>query len=306
MRNAFADTLLEIGRQDSRLVVLVGDISHGILQPFARACPGRYFNVGILEPTIVSMSAGLARSGLHPVAHTIAPFIIERSVEQIKLDFCYQNIGGTIVSVGSAFDYAGLGCSHHCYTDLGIVKAIPGTQVIYPAMPNEFNLLFKETYRNGNLTYFRLPGEKHGVHILDDEIKLGTGIRVREGKDITVLALGPQLKVAVNAADTLAGKGISTDVLYYPTVKPFDSKTLIGSVEKTRRMIVIEEHSQFGGVNEDVLRVTCNLGGIKHAFINIPDAFCRGYGSYGEHCAELGFTSRNVTRIAESMITRTG
>jgi len=87
VRQQFADTMLAVGQEDPDLVVMVGDISHGILQPFAKACPGRYYNVGILEPTMMSIGAGLARAGLFPVIHTIAPFLIERAFEQIKLDF---------------------------------------------------------------------------------------------------------------------------------------------------------------------------------------------------------------------------
>ena len=87
LRQQFADTTLELGTQDPRLVVLVGDISHGILQPFAKTCPDRYYNIGICEPSIVNMAAGLNKVGLIPVVHTIAPFITERAYEQIKLDF---------------------------------------------------------------------------------------------------------------------------------------------------------------------------------------------------------------------------
>lgn len=99
IRQQFADTMLEVGQNDPNLVVLLGDISHFILQPFAKACPGRYYNVGICEPTIVSMAAGLAKVGFYPVVHTIAPFIVERSFEQIKLDFCYQQLDGNLVTV---------------------------------------------------------------------------------------------------------------------------------------------------------------------------------------------------------------
>ena len=153
MRKAFADTVLAVGQEDARLVVMVGDISHGILKPYAAACPGRYFNVGICEQAIVGMAAGLAKTGLLPVVHTIAPFLVERAFEQIKLDFSYQALGGTLVSVGAAFDYAGLGCSHHCYDDLALVKGLPGAQVFYPGSPAEFEALFRASYASGRLAY---------------------------------------------------------------------------------------------------------------------------------------------------------
>jgi len=99
IRQQFADTMLDVGKEDPNLAVLVGDISHFILQPFAQACPGRYYNVGICEQTILSMAAGMSKIGFHPVVHTIAPFLIERGFEQIKLDFCYQKIPGNIITV---------------------------------------------------------------------------------------------------------------------------------------------------------------------------------------------------------------
>ena len=142
LRSAFADTMLEVGVSDPELVVLVGDISHFILQPFAEACRGRYYNVGICEQTIVSMASGLAHTGFKPVVHTISPFIIERAFEQIKLDFCYQELGGNLITVGSAFDYTTLGCSHYCYDDFALIKSLPKSQIVYPAMPNEFKKLF--------------------------------------------------------------------------------------------------------------------------------------------------------------------
>ncbi|MFZ2956847.1 MAG: transketolase C-terminal domain-containing protein [Candidatus Ozemobacteraceae bacterium] len=294
MRKAFAETMNEVGQIDQRLVVLVGDISHGILRPFSQNCPGRFYNVGILEPTIVSMAAGLYHAGFFPVAHTIAPFLIERSFEQIKLDFCYQERGGTLISVGSAFDYAGLGCSHHCYDDLGLMKFLPRTEVMYPTMPNEFRILFTSTYRNDRLTYFRLPEEKHNVLIPDEMIQFGKGILLREGTDVTILVLGPQLKTVIEAIPVLSNRGISAEVLYYPTIKPFDEELLSKSLRKTGKILVIEEHMVFGGINEDVLRSSCNFGNVRYSFINIPNSFLKGYGSYQEHCNSLGFTAENI------------
>jgi transketolase len=294
MRNTFADTMLEVGKEDENLVVLVADISHFALQPFAKACPGRFFNIGILEPTVVNLSAGLAIAGLNPVIHTITPFLIERSFEQIKLDFCYQELGGTLVSVGSAFDYSGLGCSHHCYDDIALIKSLPRSEVVYPAMPNEFRLLFKQTYKNGRLTYFRLPGQQHGVKIPDEKIVFGKGILVREGLDITIVAAGPQLKTAMEAVPLLASKGINAEILYYPTIKPFDEELLVRSIAKTKKVLVLEEHSRYGGLGDEVLRAGCNVGGVKFSFISIPDKFQRGYGHYAEHLQALGFTPENI------------
>ncbi|MCP4606636.1 MAG: hypothetical protein GY847_40035 [Proteobacteria bacterium] len=301
MRKTFADTVLEVGQIDPKLVVLVGDLSHFALQPFAEACPGRFHNVGILEPTIMSMGAGLARAGLHPVVHSFAPFIVERCFEQIKMDFCYQELGGTIISVGSAFDFSGLGCSHFCYDDIALIKSLPRTQIVYPAMPKEMNLLFKETNGNEFVTYFRLPALpqcKHGVEIDDDQIVLGRTILIKPGTDITIVAAGPQLRTAMESVPLLARKGIDAEVLYPLTVKPFDYETVLGSVRKTGRYLVIEEHCEFGGIGDEVMRAVKDLGWIQSTSLAIKDRFCHGYGSYEDHLVEFGFTKENVVRCS--------
>jgi|TARA_Y100000310_G_scaffold150584_1_gene150075 transketolase len=300
LRQEFADTMLEVGRRDQRLVVLIGDISHFALQPFAEGCPSRYYNIGICEPSTVNMAAGLSKVGLIPVVHTIAPFLVERSLEQIKLDFGYQKLGVNLVAVGSAFDYGALGCTHHCYGDFAILKTIENMEIIYPASCKEFNLLFKETYDNGNPTYFRIPEAKHEFDFSDDQIKFGKGIVAKEGKDITVIALGPHLKTAMHSIDMLEERGIDPEIIYYHTIKPLDVDTIRKSVSKTKRCIVIEEHSMYGGVYDDVIRCCNDLDNVRYSSINLGDTFIHSYGSYADHCNRLGLTPENLTeRVVE-------
>ena len=301
MKDAFADTMLEVGRHDERLVVLVGDISHFALQPFAKACPGRYYNAGILEPTIVSMAAGLANVGLLPVAHTITPFLIERSYEQIKLDFCYQGLGGTLISVGSAFDYSTLGCTHHSYADMALIGALPGTEIIYPESPQELNLLFKQTYSNGRLTYIRMARHSHSVALDVGQVRFGKGILVKEGGDLTIVATGPQLETAVRSLPLLRDAGIDAEIVYITTVKPLDEEMLRVSAGKTKRVLVIEEHARNGGLSDAVLRVVCQVSTVKFDSIHIPDVFLRNYGTYEQHCETLGFTPAGVAERARQL-----
>ena len=114
---------------------------------------------------MISFAAGIAKSGLLPVAHTIAPFIIDRSFEQIKLDFCYHKLPGNIVSVGGTFDYSALGCTHHTYSDIAVLKTLQNIEIFYPTSPIEFDVLFKKNFANKKLSYFRIP--KKDVFELD-------------------------------------------------------------------------------------------------------------------------------------------
>lgn len=299
IRQQFADTMLEVGQQDPNLVVLIGDISHFILQPFAKACPGRFYNIGICEPTIVSMGAGLAKTGLFPVMHTIAPFLIERSFEQIKLDFCYQGLGGNLITVGSAFDYSNLGCTHHCYNDWALMKALPGTQIIYPATPIEFDVLFRQTYNNGSLKLFRLPAYQHLHAFKSSDIKFGKGVRVKEGSDLTIVVTGPHLRDALDVCDTLSSMGFTPEIIYLHTVRPFDVDLVLTSVRKTRKVLVIEEHIRTGGLGEDVIRVTHEIRGIQFRWIGIPEAFVSDYRPYEKHCEVLGLSRQGIIAQAQ-------
>lgn len=297
LRQQFADTMLELGTQDPRLVVLVGDISHGILQPFAKACPDRYYNIGICEPSIVNVAAGLNKVGLIPVVHTIAPFITERAYEQIKLDFGYQMLSTSIVSVGGAFDYVQLGCSHHCYADVSLLCHLKRGVVILPGSPIEFAKLFKETYANGLINYFRLPEKPHGVEISSDDIQFSRGIRIREGRDVTIAVIGTQLATALAAADQLAAQGVSAEVLYFHTIKPFDADLLRASVTKTRRFVTVEELSAHDGLYNLCLRACVGLNNVSAAQIAIED-FVHGYGTYEELCARIGMSPEGIRQTS--------
>ena len=303
LREEFADTMLEIGPKDPRLVVMVGDISHGILQPYAKECPGRYYNIGICEPTIVNMAAGLNKTGLIPVVHTIAPFITERAYEQIKLDFGYQNLSVNIVSVGGAFDYSQLGCSHHCYTDVSLISHLKRGVVVIPGSPIEFNKLFKETYTNGQINYFRLPDNSHNVEFKASDIEFGKGIKVREGKDATIVVIGTQLHNALIAADMLAHNNISAEVLYFHTIKPFDTELVRHSVLKTQHLVTVEELSDHDGIFNLCMRACLGLNDIVMEQIAIND-FIHGYGSYEELSARIGMSPGGIHRIVQKMLCR--
>lgn len=300
MRQEFADTLLEVGKIDKDLVVMVGDISHFKLLDFAKACPGRYYNIGICEPTIVNMAAGLSMLGFYPVVHTIAPFIVERAYEQIKLDFCYQKLGVNIITVGSAFDYSTLGCTHHCYVDFALLKPLPDTQIFFPASPIELNTLFKQTYNNNKVSYFRVPKLSHDFVFSQEQIIAGKGIKINKGKDLTIIVTGPQLKTALAALKLLEKSGFDAEIIYIHTIKPFDRELVLESVRSTKKVIVIEEHSMYGGMGDEVLRTTKDLNDIRYSFIAIPDIFVRDYGSYANLCDFLGFTADNIMKKVKS------
>jgi transketolase len=125
MRKQFKQTLLDLAQRDDRITVVLGDVSVYLLNEFQKLYPRRFYNLGICENTLISVAAGMSAQGFIPFVHTIAPFLTERSYEQIKVDLCYNQFGANIVTCGATFDYAWDGATHHAYSDLAILRLLP-------------------------------------------------------------------------------------------------------------------------------------------------------------------------------------
>ncbi len=301
LRPVFAKTMMDLGSVDENLVVIVGDISHGLLGEFRKAFPNRYFNIGICEPAMVGVAAGMSKVGLNPVIHTIAPFLIERAYEQIKLDFGYQKISGNFISVGSAFDYSKLGCSHHSYADVSLICHLPNSQVFLPGSPVEFEVLFEEAYKQEKINYFRLTENSHNVEIDRKMIKVGAGIKLCEGTSLTLITTGAMLRNCMLAAEDLENIGQSVEILYFPTIKPFDDEIVRESLRKTRRFVSVEEISSHDGLHNLVLKASLGLEGIKGQQIAITD-FIGGYGTYNEIQERAGLARHHIVNAGNRLM----
>ena len=228
----------------------------------------------------------MSRSGLIPVVHTIAPFLVERAFEQIKIDFGYHNIGCNLVSVGASYDYASLGCTHHCPADVALLKNIPGIEILTPGHPLEFDSLFRQIYKNGNPSYFRLSEKSN---IKSNKVKFGKANLIKKGEKATIIAIGPVLDVTLQAAEYE-----DVDILYYSTIIPFDSKALQKSMEKKTKIMVIEPF--YSGTISDLIIESLNQKSIMIKSIGVPKEFLRNYGLAEQHDNAIGFTSKNISK----------
>ena len=148
MRKQFVKTVSNIFLKDKRCVILLGDIGVYGFKNLFKIDKKRIYNIGILEQSMISLSAGLAKAGLKPIVHTIAPFIVSRAFEQLKIDIGYNKLGAKFVSIGSSYDYAALGCTHHCPEDINLMYNIPNMQIVVPGSSEEFDALFIKSYNN--------------------------------------------------------------------------------------------------------------------------------------------------------------
>jgi len=157
--------------------------------------------IGILEQSMIGIGAGMSSEGMIPIIHTIAPFLVERALEQIKIDFGYQGLSGNLVSVGASFDYSTLGCTHHCPGDVNILSNIPGLNIFIPGHEKEFRNSFKTNWNNKSLNYFRLS-EKANLENFD--LELGETQKLTAGNAACLVVIGPlldEVRAAISELD---------------------------------------------------------------------------------------------------------
>lgn len=291
MRKQLVKTVERLLAEDEKIILLLGDIGVFGFRNSFKKFPERAYNIGILEQSTVSLAAGLSMTDLIPVVHTITPFVVERCVEQLKDDFCYQKLGGNFVSVGGSYDYAALGCTHHCPADVGLLKMLPGMEIVVPGTAEEFDLLFQQGYANNHPTYYRLSERENPYGF---EVTFGKAIAVQEGSSATVVAVGPALKPVLEAV-----KGLDVTVLYYTCVAPFDEETLKNYC--TSGKILLCEPYYNGGVVSDIVRSMWPMKVLVDC-VGVPLEFLSNYGSAEEHDESIGFTSFNIRKQLENLI----
>lgn len=291
MRKQLVKTVAGVLKSDPRTAVLLGDIGVFGFRDCFKDFPDRVYNIGILEQATIGMAAGLAISGMIPIVHTIAPFLVERAYEQLKLDFGYQKMGGNFVSVGASYDYAALGSTHHCPADVGVLSQIPEMEIVLPGTAQEFDCLFREAYADGNPTYFRLSEQSnatsHAVHFGKAEV-------VQTGAAATVVAVGTMLDAVKEAA---AGHDVT--VLYYTTLAPFDAETLRANCLSAK--VLLCEPYYYGALTTAVTEALAPRP-VRIVHVGVPHAFIAHYGKKAEHDADFGLTAAGVRRKLEELL----
>lgn len=291
MRRQFIATLESILATDPTTVLLLGDIGVFGFKKASAMYPDRVYNIGILEPSTIGVAAGLALTGYVPVVHTIAPFLVERALEQLKIDFGYQRLGGNFISVGGSYDYAALGCTHHCPGDVGILLNIPGMEIVLPGTSEEFDQLFHQAYSNGRPTYFRLSEQQNSAA---REVAFGRASLIQEGRRATVLAVGPMLDAALEAA-----RGQDVAVVYCTTLAPFDASTLREACP-SRRVILCEPY--YSGALIPAVQEALAPEPVRILTVGVPRTFLREYGRVQEHDSQLGINADGIRMRIQEMI----
>ena len=291
MRRTFTDVATRIINTNDNSALLLGDIGVYGFNQVLTDFPKRAFNMGILEQSMVSVGAGLSSEGITPIIHTIAPFIVERALEQIKIDFGYQNLPGNFVSVGASFDYAKLGCTHHCPGDVNILSNIPGMNIFLPGHSGEFENQLINQWDSGHLNYFRISEYTNQEAI---EIKFGEIKKIKNGSKAVIIVVGPFLSEALNGLSEL-----DIEFHYLNSISAGDYMKVVSEFPGNK--VVIYEPYYSGAV---LLKLNNQLSSnrCKVMQLGVDKRFLAEYGSYEEHLINLELDANSLKRRVEVFI----
>jgi transketolase len=297
--------LEEMAAADPRVCAVANDsVSSAKLKNFKEKFPDRFVNVGIAEQNMVGVGAGLANGGMVPYVCGAACFLTARAMEQIKVDLAYTKANVKLCAMSPGMAYGQLGPTHHSIEDLAWMRVLPNLTVIVPADPVETAAAMHYSLVHEGPMFLRIarvPVPR--VHGDDYQFNLGKAVRLREGNDVTLIANGLMVSRALDAADALAGQGISARVLNMSTVKPLDREAIVDAARTTRGIVTAEEALAAGGLGGAVAEVLALEHPAPMRILGVPDVFTPT--GTAEFLLEyFGLTAAGIERAALDLLQR--
>ena len=303
-RVSYGETLVELGAEHDDFVVLDADLAASTQTGrFKDAYPDRFFDVGIAEQNLMSLAAGIASTGRVAFASSFAMFAAGRAYEQIRNSIGYPHLN---VKIGAS--HAGLsvgedGATHQCCEDIALMRSIPGMTVVVPCDDVEARAATRAAYEHDGPVYLRLA--RLATPVFNDpetyEFELGRGRVMREGEDVTIVACGLMVQAALEAAETLAARGVSAEVINIHTIKPLDAELVAASAAKTGRVVTCEEHSTIGGLGSAVCDALCERCPVPVRKVGVNDVFGVS-GPADELLRRYGLDAAGVVSAVEELL----
>jgi transketolase len=302
-RDAFAQALLELAREDPRVVAVVNDsVGSTKLGSFKREFPDRFFNVGIAEQNQIGVGAGLANGGKVPFVCGASPFLTARGLEQIKVDLGYSNANVKLVGVSSGLAYGELGPTHHSIEDVAWTRAIANVQVIVPADPIETAQAVRAAYEQPGPVFLRTSRMPVPiVHPPDYRFGIGQAAVLRDGGDVAIIANGVLAARALEAARLLEGDGIAARVVNMATVSPIDRDAILDAARTTGGIVTAEEHTVRGGLGGAVAEVVVTEHPAPMRILGVPGVFAPT-GSAEFLLDHFGLSAEGIRRAALDLL----
>ncbi len=254
MRNAFSKSLVAAAQADSRIILLTGDHGYALFDEFRRVCPNQFLNAGVAEQNMVGVAAGLAKGSFRPIVYGLSAFVPIRVLEQIKIDVCYESLPVVFIGDGTGVVYGQLGASHQCTEDIAVLRALPNVKILSPADRHEMTACMQLALAADGPVYLRIGKADLGdVHSATPSMRWGQSLAIREGDEtIAWLATGSMVKTALVVSENWAGSSVWS----VPSLKPLDDDRIVEICQRHAAVVVLEEHSIFGGLCSAVTEIS--------------------------------------------------
>lgn len=305
MRDAYCGTLMELASKDKRIVSLDSDLMKSLgMTPFLKVYPDRTFDCGIQEGNMIGVAAGLSATGKVPYAHSFAPFASRRCYDQVFVSAAYARLNVKIIGSDPGVTAAFNGGTHMPFEDMGIMRNIPGITVIEPTDSTMLKDVIRQIADIYGVFYVRLL-RKNAVKVYEEDstFEIGKGIKLREGKDVTIIASGIMVAEALKAESMLKEKGIEATVVNMFTLKPIDKELIIDCARNTGAIVTAENHNIVNGLGSAVSEVLSENEPTPLERVGVKDLFGEvGPEAYLKERFEL--TANDIVKAALKVIER--
>jgi transketolase len=302
-REAYGKALAELGEKYD-FVVLDADLSAATKTGvFKKKYPERFFNCGIAEGNMVSVAAGLAAAGKIPFVSSFAMFAAGRAFEQVRNSVGYPHLNVKIGATHAGITVGEDGATHQCNEDIALMRTIPGMTVINPADAVEARAAVEAAIQHVGPVYMRFG--RYAVPVINDtpdyKFEIGKGVTMTDGSDVTIVATGLMVSMALEAAETLKAEGINARVINIHTIKPLDTELILKAAKETGVIVTAEEHSIIGGLGSAVADAVCEGCPVPVLRLGVNDTFGRS-GTVPALLEMYGLTPANIAaKVREAL-----
>ena len=304
-RGGFGEGILEAGRRNPNVVALTADLAGSLkLNAFIKEFPERFIQCGIAEANMIGVAAGLTIGGKVPFTTTFANFSTSRVYDQIRQSVAYSGKNVKICASHAGLTLGEDGATHQVLEDIGMMKMLPGMAVIVPCDFNQTKAATMAVAEHEGPVYLRFGRPKWPNFTAEDQkFEIGKAQILAEGTDITIIACGHLVWLAVEAAKRLAEKGISVELINMHTIKPLDEAAVIKSLKKTGCVVTAEEHQINGGLGDSIANVAARECPVPHEYVAVMDTFGES-GTPKQLLDKYGLTADNIFAKAEKVLAR--
>ena len=304
-RAGFGAGMSALGETEANVVALCADLSGSLkLGDFISKWPDRFFQSGVAEQNMVNMAVGLALSGKIPFATSFGVFMPMRTLDQIRISVCYNNANVKLAASHTGITVGPDGATHQVLEDIAVMRVLPQMKVIVPADAVETEKATISAAKIDGPVYLRFGRQNAPVYTTKDTpFEIGKINKLRDGKDVAIVACGVMVYKSLLAAEELSKNGIEASVLNCHTIKPIDAEALIKAAKECGAVVTAEEHQKSGGLGSAVAEVLVESENVPMELIGIEDRFGES-GESDELMEKYGLTSTNIVKAVKNVLKR--